>query len=58
MNEWILRMISVVIAAATPEILESLDRLVRELDEKAKATPNPIDDVLVGLLKAILNIKN
>ncbi|GAH91788.1 unnamed protein product [marine sediment metagenome] len=58
MNEWILRMITLVVGAASPEIRESITELVNGLAEKAKATPNPIDDVLVGLLKVILNIKD
>lgn len=58
MNEWILRMITLIVGAASPEIRESVKELIARLDEKAKATPNPIDDVLVGLLKVVLNVKD
>lgn len=58
MQEWILRMIVLVVGAASPEIRESLDTWIRELAEKARATPNPMDDILVGLLKALLGIKD
>lgn len=58
MNDWIFRMITLVVGAASPEIRESVTSLIKALDERAKATPNPIDDVFVGLLKVILNIKD
>jgi len=54
MNEWIMRVILLVISAATPEIKQGINEWLDDLEVKAKATPNPIDDVLVGLLKSLL----
>lgn len=58
MGEWILRMIILVVGAASPEIRENVKEWVLDLEQKAKATPNPMDDILVGLLKTLLNIKD
>lgn len=58
MESWILRMIILVVGAASPEIRENVKTWVADLAEKAKATPNPMDDILVGLLKTLLNIKD
>jgi len=58
MNEWILSMFSLVVNSASPAIRESVKGWVLELEKRAKETPNPMDDILVGLLKVILNIKD
>jgi len=58
MESWILRMIILVVGAASPEIRANVKEWVLELAEKAKTTPNPMDDILVGLLKTLLNIKD
>ena len=57
MNEWILRLITLVVTSASPELREMINKWVADLEEKAKATPNPFDDVLVGLIKVVLNIR-
>jgi len=56
MNEWIIKMLVLVFGAATPEIRESIVSWVNELEQRAKETPNPMDDILVGLLKILLHI--
>lgn len=58
MNEWILRLITLVVGSASPELRNIIKEWVTELEKRAKATPNPFDDVLVGLIKVVLNIKN
>lgn len=57
MQDWVLRMIVLVVGAASPEISTSIREWVLELETRAKETPNPMDDILVGLLKVVLNIK-
>lgn len=57
MNEWVLRMIGLVVGSASPAIRESVKAWVLELEVQAKETPNPMDDILVGLLKIVLNIQ-
>ena len=48
-----------VVKKATPFIVDKAGEFLREaiddLEKKADATPNPYDNVLVDLLKAILN---
>jgi len=50
----VLKVVSNVIDKATPAIRQDIVNLVDSIDEKAKQTPNPFDDVLVDLLRAIL----
>jgi len=58
MNEWILRLITLIVGAASPELRTMIKEWVLELDKRAKETPNPFDDVLVGLIKIVLDIKD
>jgi len=57
MNEWILRLITLIVSSASPELRAGITAWVKDLEAKAKQTPNPFDDVLVGLLKIVLNVK-
>ena len=43
-----------VLTSMTPEIVNGLRHAVKELDESAKKTSNPIDDIFTGLLRGIL----
>lgn len=54
MNQWILRLITMVVSVATPEIRKGLEDVINGLETQAKKTPNPWDDILVGLLKTLL----
>jgi len=54
MNEWILRLITLVVTVASPELRKGLEGWLAQLDEQAKKTANPWDDILVGMLKSIL----
>jgi hypothetical protein len=54
LQEIVLKVVSNVIDKATPAIRQDIVNLVDSIDEKAKQTPNPFDDVLVDLLRAIL----
>ena len=58
MNEWILRLITLIVGSASPELRQLIKEWVLELEKRAKETPNPFDDVLVGLIKIVLNIKD
>jgi len=57
MNEWILRIITMVVGVVSPEIRTGANQLLDDLEAKAKKTPNPWDDILVGLLKTIMTGK-
>ena len=50
------KLLPLIISAISPEVRDETISLVKVLDKKAKATPNPIDDVFVGILKIIINV--
>jgi len=54
MNEWILRLIGLVVTVASPELQKALEQWLGQLEEQAKKTANPWDDILVGMLKTLL----
>lgn len=58
MDKWILRIITMVLGVMTPELRESLTAFVQAMEANAKKTPNPWDDIFVGLLKSLLGIKD
>lgn len=53
MDKWIWKLISLVIPVVTPALRDMLKELLNKLEESAKKTPNPYDDILVDMLKAI-----
>ena len=54
MNEWILRLIGLIVGVASPELRKVLEDLITTLEAQAKKTANPWDDILVALLKTLL----
>ena len=54
MNEWILRLIGLVVSVASPELRQMLTEWIETLEVNAKKTANPWDDVLVSMLKTLL----
>ena len=54
MNEWILKLIGLIFSVASPELRKLLEQWIVTLEQQAKATKNPWDDVLVALLKQLL----
>lgn len=54
MNEWILRIIGLIVSVASPELRKAIEQMFNNLEQQAKATKNPWDDVLVGLLKSLI----
>jgi len=56
MPKWLLLIIQLVWAKVSPEIRESITKFVKQLEKDAAATPNPMDDFLVQVLKLLLGI--
>ena len=54
MNEWILRLITLIVSVMSPALRKDLETLLDTLENNAKKTENPWDDILVGLLKTVL----
>jgi len=61
MPKWLVSILVAVLGAilsvVSPKIREELENFVSHLEEKAKETPNPADDMLVDFLKHILGMK-
>ena len=53
----IVSLIGQILQMVSPEIRSLLKGFVLELEERASQTPNPWDNMLVGALKAILDVK-
>lgn len=54
MNEWIFRLILLVVTMLSPEIRKSLETLLNQLEADAKKTANPWDDILIAMLRSLL----
>lgn len=54
MNQWIFRLIGLIIAVASPELRKGLDEWLTTLEKQAAKTDNPWDDILVAMLRTIL----
>lgn len=54
MNKWVLQLVSMMLGVITPQLRKGLEEFVLNLEKQAKATPNPWDDIFVGLLKTLL----
>lgn len=50
---FITKLLEAVINMISPELKEYLKKMILDLEDKAKATANPFDDLLVELLKNI-----
>jgi len=50
------KLLLLVITTASPEIKKMLADFLDDLEKKAAATTNPIDDVLVATLKMFLSL--
>ena len=51
------KIVGTVVKKASPEIRKEILKYVKQLEVKAKATPNKWDDVLIVLLKTVLDAK-
>lgn len=54
MNQWIFRLIGLIIAVASPELRKGLNDWLNVLEKQAAKTDNPWDDILVAMLRTIL----
>ena len=54
--DWLLRILTEILKLISPDLREAIKKLVLDLEEKAKLTPNPWDDLFVWALKKILAI--
>ncbi|MBA7546028.1 hypothetical protein ES705_38411 [subsurface metagenome] len=54
MNEWLLRLIGMIVNVASPELRKVLEEWLTNLETQAKKTSNPWDDILVAMLKSLL----
>lgn len=50
-------LIQIILTAISPNLRKLIVEFVLGLEAKAKETDNPLDDILVGILISLLNIK-
>jgi len=58
MPKWIWNLIILIWSAASGPLREQIEKSVAEWEKTAKLTQNPWDDIVVGLIKWLLNIKS
>lgn len=51
----LVKVLALIISMITPELKDFLKKTIDELAEKAKATSNPFDDVLVQFLRLLVS---
>jgi len=54
MNKLLEKLLPLILTVMSPEIKKAIAQLVVNLDEQAKKTPNPWDDMFVAILKSII----
>ena len=54
MNKWLLQLVTMMLGVITPQLRKGLNDFILNLEKQAKETPNPWDDIFVGLLKTLL----
>lgn len=57
MDKWILGLLTRIATVISPDIRGMVVEWLRDLDTRAKATPNPWDDIFVAFLKMLLNVE-
>ena len=57
MNKMLLGLLRKILDSISPNIREFIETSVKELAVKAKATPNPYDDVAVEILAWVLCVE-
>jgi len=57
MEKILVKIIETAINKMSPQLRAAIKELITKLDNVAKTTPNPWDDIIVDLCKAILDIE-
>lgn len=52
-NFWT-NLLQIILDRISPELRKALADFIKRLEDQAKATPNPVDDILVAVLKFVL----
>ena len=52
----LLNLITLLLASLSPELRQEIKEAIERLEQKAKLTKNPIDDIAVMLLKIALGV--
>jgi len=56
MNKMLLGLLRKILSSISPDIREFIETSVKEMAIKAKATPNPYDDIAVDILAWVLQV--
>lgn len=61
MPQWLITILTVIVQAilkrVSPLIREEVEDFLRELERRAKTTPNVFDDMFVDLLKTVFKVE-
>lgn len=57
MKQWMITLIGLIIGVVSPEIKAGVAQLLDNLEQQAKKTTNPWDDMLVALLRNVITGK-
>lgn len=55
-QDLLLNVLRSILLKATPDVRQKLTQLLDDWEEKAKATPNPFDDLLVFVVRGLLGV--
>jgi len=56
MDKLVLGLLAKILRKISPDVREFIVSSIKELDKKAKATPNPYDDVALDVLAWLLQV--
>lgn len=54
MEKLLFNLISIVLQRLSPEIINAIKSFIRRLDEMAKKTDNPFDDMIMEIIKSLM----
>lgn len=58
MEKLLFNLITVVLEKLSPEIINAIRSFIKRLDEMAKKTVNPFDDMIVEIIKTLTHLED
>jgi len=56
LEKFAIKVLEMIIPVISPELKKEMDEGIKRLEAQANKTPNKFDDILVGLIKTLLNV--
>lgn len=54
MKDILIQLLKLILSAISPELRKWICEAMEDLEKKAATTPNPVDDILVAVLRKLL----